>query len=59
MTIVYTPWYEVYYNDAKEFILNNYYAEYMYDSSELGQVFMVRDYTKWLYQIDHVIRIWE
>jgi len=59
MTIVYTPWHDVYYNDATEFIVKNYYPEYMYDSGELDKIFMVRDYSRWLYQLDHVIRIWE
>ena len=59
MAIVYNSWHNEYYNDAKYFILQNYYHEYMYDSSEFGKICMVRDYSKWLYQLDHVIRIWE
>lgn len=59
MIVLDTSWCDAYYYDAAYFYNHHFTPEYEYCENDLHRYFMVRDYAKWLYQLDQVIRIWE
>jgi hypothetical protein len=49
----------MYYDDAADYYEQKCDPEYEYCHDNQHRFFMIRDYAKWLYELHHIVRVWE